>query len=74
MPDTNGKMWLFEFNMSPAVCQQEFDNVAGRDARRHTLMTHDETMLRDALSTVLPWEGGTAPGLWDMAGEFTGPK
>eukprot|EP01052_Picozoa_sp_SAG31_P029359 SAG31_NODE_2912_length_4920_cov_3.413192_3_plen_479_part_00 len=58
MLDTHGKVWLFEFNMTPALCQHSF------------AMRDDEEMIRDALSLVLPWEGSTAPGNWDGAGQF----
>ena len=60
MMDTHGAPWLFEFNMSPAICQHGF------------ALQHDEKMMRDALSIVIPWEGGSGPGLWDAAGQFTG--
>jgi hypothetical protein len=40
MLGTQGRAWLFEFNMSPALCQHEF------------AMAHDETLLRDALAIV----------------------
>jgi hypothetical protein len=80
MPDDLGNIWLFEFNMSPAVCQKKYDDTARRDDRRDKLMIHDEAMLREALSIVLPWGGGSVgtagvdagPGLWDVAAEFTG--
>jgi nicotinamidase-related amidase len=72
LPDSHGRVWLLEFNMSPAVCQQRFDDAAHRDARRDGLMAHDEAMMRDALGIALPWEGGAGLGLWDLAGEFTG--
>jgi len=65
MPDEHGNIWLFEFNMSPAVCQKEFDDVEKRDIRRDKLMKDDEVMMRDALSIVCPWEGQTGIGLWD---------
>ena len=73
---------MFEFNMSPAICQHGF------------ALQHDEVMMRDALSIAVsflfagsqainmnvctkswfqvPWEGSTAPGLWDPAGQFRG--
>ena len=60
MMDLHGKPWLFEFNMSPAICQHGF------------ALEHDEKMMRDALSIVIPWEGGGGPGLWDVAGQFAG--
>ena len=40
-----GKAWLFEFNMTPALCQHTF------------AMEDDETMMRDALSIAMPWAG-----------------
>jgi hypothetical protein len=30
----------------------------------------DHIMLNEALSIVLPWQGGQGPGQWDLAGEF----
>ena len=72
MPDEHGNIWMFEFNMSPAVCQKEFDVPSNRDVRRDYLMQHDEVMLREALDFVMPWDGGETPGLWDLAGEFKG--
>ena len=73
----HGNIWLFEFNMSPALCRgfREFDEADQKKdpiaaSRRSDLMQHDEKMLRDALSLVFPWEGGEAPGLWDLAGRF----
>ena len=80
MGDVHGNVWLFEFNMSPAVCREfrEFDVAGPRDdvefSRREKLMRHDEKMLRGALAVVLPWEGGEEPGLWDLAGRFTGVR
>lgn len=70
MPDTHGNIWMFEFNLSPAVAQREFDDPAKRDVRRDYLMQHDEIMLREALAIAMPWDGGETPGLWDLAGEF----
>jgi nicotinamidase-related amidase len=70
MPDNHGNVWMFEFNLSPAVAQSEFDDPAKRDARRDYLMQHDEIMLREALAIALPWDGGEAPGQWDLAGQF----
>eukprot|EP00986_Skeletonema_menzelii_P001081 scaffold290_cov138-Skeletonema_menzelii.AAC.4 len=70
MPDNNGNIWMFEFNLSPAVAQREFDDAATRDARRDYLMQHDEIMLREALDIAMPWDGGETPGDWDLAGEF----
>ena len=72
MPDTYGNIWMFEFNMSPAVCQKEFDNINKRDIRRDYLMQHDQIMLREALEIVVPWEGnGSSTNDWDLAGNFT---
>merc|ERR1719223_2402518 len=60
MLDTNGRVWLFEFNMSPVLKDpKDSPNV------------NDADMIRGALSIVAPWEGGS-PGLWDFAGEFVG--
>lgn len=70
MPDKNGNIWMFEFNLSPAVAQREFDDVSKRDARRNYLMQHDEIMLKEALDIAMPWDGGKTPGEWDLAGEF----
>ena len=70
MPDNHGNIWMFEFNLSPAVAQREFDDPAKRDVRRDYLMQHDEIMLREALAIAMPWDGGETPGLWDLAGEF----
>ena len=87
MPDAQGNCWLFEFNLSPAVCKRDaaYDaqhqhqhqhkrttTTTTGDARREWLMRHDERMLEEALDVVLPWEGGAAPGEWDLAGEFKG--
>ena len=72
MPDQFGNIWMFEFNMSPAVCQAEFDDPGKRDARRDALMRHDVDMLREALSIVLPWEGCTTLGAWDLTATFKG--
>mmetsp|Transcript_6256 Transcript_6256/g.8129 ORF Transcript_6256/g.8129 Transcript_6256/m.8129 type:complete len:581 (-) Transcript_6256:27-1769(-) len=79
MPDEHGNIWMFEFNMSPAVCQKEFDNPSNRDKRRDALMQHDKAMLQEALDIVMPWEGGgtngkSTEGLWDLAGEFKTQK
>jgi len=72
MPDTHGNIWMFEFNMSPAVCQKEFNDISKRDIRRDYLMQHDEIMLREALNIVLPLEGnGSSTSDWDLAGNFT---
>jgi len=58
--DTNGDVWLFEFNMSPVLKDpQDSPNV------------HDGDMITAALDLVLPREGGTQ-GNWDFAGEFVG--
>eukprot|EP00979_Chaetoceros_neogracilis_P005074 scaffold869_cov260-Chaetoceros_neogracile.AAC.5 len=71
MPDTDGNVWMFEFNMSPAICQKEFDHPSKRDDRRDFLMQHDEIMLREALAIVLPLEeGNKVPSDWDLAGNF----
>ena len=78
MGDTHGNVWLFEFNMSPALCRafQDFDKAAPGSStdstRRSELMLHDEKMLREALAIVLPWDGGEMRGLWDLAGSFSG--
>ena len=75
MPDAQGNCWLFEFNLSPAVCKRDaaYDaNTSTKhqhkrttttttgDARREWLMRHDERMLEEALDVVLPWEEGGA--------------
>jgi len=70
MPDVDGNIWMFEFNMSPAICQKEFDHPSKRDVRRDYLMQHDEIMLRAALDIVLPLEGNEVLGDWDLAGNF----
>jgi hypothetical protein len=70
MPDEHGNIWLFEFNMSPAVCQKEFEDLDKRDERRDKLMKDDEIMMRDALDIALPWEGGSGVGLWDKVDIF----
>eukprot|EP00980_Cylindrotheca_fusiformis_P008690 scaffold1863_cov85-Cylindrotheca_fusiformis.AAC.6 len=82
MPDEHGNIWMFEFNMSPAVAQKEFDDPANRDCRRNYLMQHDEAMLREALDIVLPdgkssiIDGAGSEelelGQWDLAGTFLG--
>ena len=82
MPDEHGNVAMFEFNMSPAVLKRDAAYDAGEgknteggvggDERREWLMRHDESMLREALDIVIPWEGGTAPGGWDLAGQFEG--
>ena len=84
MIDVHGKAWLFEFNMTPAICQHGF------------ALKNDEKLMRDALEIVIPstscssnsGSAETAPsnaaaaaakrlprkiGLWDPAGQFTGP-
>jgi len=58
--NTNGDVWLFEFNMSPVLKDPQ-------DAPK----VNDAAMIRGALSIVVPWDGGN-PGLWDFAGEFHG--
>jgi len=70
MPDEHGNIWMFEFNMSPAIAQSEFDDINSRDERRQYLMRHDEIMLREALAIVFPLEGNESPGQWDFAGKF----
>jgi len=61
MMDSHGKAWLFEFNMSPALCQHDFSRK------------RDRAMLRGALSIALPSKGQTCGlGLWDTAGVFQG--
>ena len=74
MPDENGNIWMFEFNMSPAVSQKEFDCPSKRDARREYLMEHDENMLREALAIVIPddssKESEALGGEWELAGTF----
>jgi nicotinamidase-related amidase len=75
MPDQHYNIWMFEFNMSPAVAQQEFDDPSNRDWRRDYLMQHDEAMLREALAIVMPMEDGgehVDMGQWDFAGKFVG--
>uniref|UniRef100_A0A7S1G2Y8 Isochorismatase-like domain-containing protein n=1 Tax=Corethron hystrix TaxID=216773 RepID=A0A7S1G2Y8_9STRA len=72
MPDEDGNIWMFEFNLSPAVAQAEFDDVRKRDARRDILMRHDETMLQEALDIVKPWEKGGEGGQWEKVREFSG--
>jgi nicotinamidase-related amidase len=66
MPDTHGNIWMFEFNMSPAVWarNEDFDGlVDDGDERRSSLMKHDELMLKEALSVVIP--DGQGPGQWE---------
>lgn len=58
--DTNGDVWLFEFNMSPVLKDPH-------DAPK----VNDADMIRGALSIVVPWEGG-GPGMWDFVGEYIG--
>lgn len=70
MPDNNGNIWMFEFNMSPAIAQREFDNPSNRDERRDYLMQHDHIMLKEALSIVMPWQGSQGQGQWEIAGQF----
>ncbi len=76
MPDESGKIWMFEFNMSPAVWvrNEEFDGrVDDKDVRRGSLMKHDETMLRDALALVIRQDSDRNPGgLWDEIKKFKG--
>eukprot|EP00929_Paragymnodinium_shiwhaense_P066907 TRINITY_DN33618_c0_g1_i1.p1 TRINITY_DN33618_c0_g1~~TRINITY_DN33618_c0_g1_i1.p1 ORF type:complete len:652 (-),score=151.66 TRINITY_DN33618_c0_g1_i1:417-2372(-) len=61
--DTNGKVWLFEFNMSP-VLKDPKDSPE----------VHDGDMIMEALDIVVPprHETGHQNGLWDFAGEFVG--
>jgi nicotinamidase-related amidase len=65
MPDTKGNIWMFEFNMSPAVWirNKAFDLANDGDERRSSLMKHDEMMLQEALSVVMP--DGKGPGQWE---------
>ena len=71
MPDELGNVWMFEFNMSPAISQREYDDDSACDERRRWLMQRDEDMLRDALSVAMPWEGGTQ-GMWELAAHVEG--
>lgn len=58
--DTNGNVWLLEFNMSPVLKDpQDSPDV------------HDADMITAALDIVFPWENGSQ-GKWDLAGEFIG--
>lgn len=66
MPDKLGNIWMFEFNLSPAIGNYSDE----QDERRGYLMQHDKIMMREALAIVMPWAGGQTPGLWDLAGEF----
>ena len=66
MPDAHGNIWMFEFNLSPAVAQPEFDDPTSRDSRRDYLMKHDESMLKEALDIVFPWEENKGDGEWDF--------
>jgi hypothetical protein len=71
MPDELGNIWMFEFNMSPAVAQKEFDDPSVRDDRRNFLMEHDEMMLQEALAIVFPCgDNIDATGQWELAAEF----
>lgn len=70
MPDEFGNIWMFEFNMSPAVAQPEYDDPTARDDRRNFLMQHDEMMLQEALSIVFPRHDEDTPGQWELAAEF----
>jgi hypothetical protein len=66
MPDINGNIWMFEFNMSLAVWarNEEFDGLSNDgDERRSSLMKHDEIMLHEALSVAIPDDDG--PGQWE---------
>ena len=56
MLDTHGKVWLFECNFSPGLCQHGFARA------------HDEQMLRSALAIVEPPGGAEsdADNLWEL--------
>jgi len=58
--DTNGDVWLFEFNMSPVLKDPH-------DAPK----VNDADMIRGALHIVSPCEGGTEDE-WDFVGEYCG--
>lgn len=60
--NTNGDVWLFEFNMSPVLKDPQ-------DAPK----VNDGDMIRGALHIVDPVEGGS-PGLWDFVDEYKGEK
>lgn len=70
MPDELGNIWMFEFNMSPAIAQPEYDDPSVRDDRRNFLMQHDEMMLQEALSIVFPCDEEVAPGQWELAAKI----
>jgi len=74
MLDEHDKIWMFEFNMSPAVAQPQFDDPSKRDQRRDWLMEHDRMMLKEALDIVFVREEEETAnhGQWDRAGEFQG--
>jgi len=59
--DTHGEVWLFEFNTSPVLKDPE----SSPDV-------HDGDLIKDALSILIPWEGGDI-GLWDLALRCAGP-
>ena len=71
MPDQHGNIWMLECNMSPAVCQKEFDDPSKRDGRRDYLYKHDETMLREALAIAMPFERGETSENWDFVDSFS---
>lgn len=58
--DTNGDVWLFEFNMSPVLKDPQ-------DSPK----TNDSDMIVAALDIVVPHDQSDE-GLWDFAGEFIG--
>jgi len=58
--NTDGDVWLFEFNMSPVLKDP-------KDAPE----VNDADMIRGALHIVDPCEGGSV-GLWDFVGEYCG--
>jgi hypothetical protein len=74
MPDEDGHVWMFEFNMSPAVAvaSKGYDSPSRRGkSRRQYLIEHDENMLREALAIVIPYDGNdNKESEWDLAGTF----
>ena len=74
MPDEDGHVWMFEFNMSPAVAvaSKGYDSPSRRGkSRRQYLIEHDENMLRDALAIVMPYDSNdNRESEWDLAGTF----
>lgn len=58
--DTDGNVWLFEFNMSPVLKDPQ-----------DSPQVHDADMITAALDIVVPWEN-SSQGNWDFAGEFVG--